>query len=57
MNIEKQLEDWKELKRLCNVIRLSRGLTRKETLKTFYAGVKKYCDTYETKFDFINPPK
>ena len=55
--LEKQLKNWQELKGLCDELKLSRGLARKEILEEFYTGVKTYYETYRTKFDFENPPK
>ena len=55
--LEKQLKDWQQLKKVLRLTRKAEtSAERKVHLGQFYEGVKLYWESYKTKFDFNNPP-
>ena len=57
MTIEQQVKDWKKLKELSLNLRNVTGDDRKKVLDELYSGVKKYWETYRTKFDYCKKPR
>lgn len=58
MTLEQQLKDWRELKQMCSTVNEIRNKDIRKGVKTkLYEGVKKYYETYKTKFDYSNAPK
>jgi len=57
MKLTEQLTDWKEIKRICDVVNVAKGSYRKSIVVELEEKVKDYCQAYQTKFDLFNPPK
>jgi len=55
--LEKQLKDWKKIKKLCSKVGGLPSSERKPVTEQLYDQIKTYAQTYNTKFDFNNPPK
>jgi len=56
-NLEQQVKDWRTLRELSLKLRDVKEVDRKPLLDQLYSGVKKYYDTYHSKFDFCKEPK
>jgi len=55
--LENQIKDWRTLRELSLKLKDVEGVERKKLLDQLYSGVKKYFDTYKTKFDYCKEPK
>ena len=58
-DLEQQIEEWRKLKELSlDIGKMEKGSEeRKIKLDELYSGVRKYFQTYKTKFDYCRSPK